>query len=59
MPFFACENCDYSTQHKQYIIKHINKKNPCKNQIIMVNKNDIENKDFLNNLKEYENIKNN
>tara|TARA_R110000868_G_scaffold52248_2_gene165336 strand:- start:380 stop:547 length:168 start_codon:yes stop_codon:yes gene_type:complete len=54
-----CENCNYETKRKDLIIQHLKNKYPCKNQIIMVNKNDIENKDFLNNLKEYENIKNN
>ena len=56
---FMCENCNYETKRKDLIIQHLKNKYPCKTQIIMVNKNDIENKDFLNNLKEYENNKNN
>lgn len=38
MPIYVCEKCDYKAKTKQLIKKHINKINPCSNQIIIVSK---------------------
>jgi len=51
MPIFACENCDYTAKTKQLIKKHINKINPCSNQIIIVNKYNIEKLNDMEQLK--------
>ena len=51
MALFVCDKCEYSTIYKRSIIQHFNKKNPCSNEIIILNKDkyikmkkDLENK---------------
>jgi hypothetical protein len=38
MALFVCDKCEYSTLTKQNILKHFNKKNPCSNEILYLNK---------------------
>ena len=38
MALFVCDKCEYSTIYKQNILKHFNKKNPCSNEILYLNK---------------------
>jgi len=38
MALFVCDKCEYSTLYKRSIIQHFNKKNPCSNEIIILNK---------------------
>jgi len=40
---FRCEKCNYQTKHKSHFGKHINKLNPCSNEIIIHNKQSWEN----------------
>jgi len=38
MAVYVCNKCNYTTTYKQNILKHLNKKNPCLNQIIYLSK---------------------
>ena len=29
-----CKNCDYTTKNKSHFTKHLNKVNPCSNQVV-------------------------
>ena len=52
MALFVCDKCDYSTLTKQNILKHFNKKNPCSNQILYLNKDkyiELKNKKNISN----------
>jgi len=42
MPIYACENCNYTAKKKQLIKRHLNKKNPCSNQVIIINKSNMD-----------------
>jgi glutaredoxin len=54
MPIYVCEKCDYKAKTKQLIKRHINKINPCSNQIIIVSRDT--NLDLLDNDTTYENM---
>ena len=52
MALFVCDKCDYSTLTKQNIVKHFNKKNPCSNEILYLNKDkyiELKNKKNISN----------
>jgi len=52
MALFVCDKCDYSTLTKQNILKHFNKKNPCSNEILYLNKDkyiELKNKKNISN----------
>ena len=38
MPIFICSECAYKTREKRLIIAHLNKKLPCSNAILVVDK---------------------
>ena len=38
MPIFVCSECKYTTREKYRIIAHLNKKLPCPNAILVVDK---------------------
>jgi Mg2+ and Co2+ transporter CorA len=42
MPIYKCNKCEYTTKVKQNLTKHINKKSPCKTELIIY---DISNND--------------
>ena len=57
MPLFVCDKCEYSTIYKQNIFKHFNKKNPCVNEILYLNKDKyIELKNKKNNKRDRERL---
>lgn len=35
MPIYKCNKCEYTTKVKQNLTKHINKKSPCKTELIV------------------------
>ena len=35
MPIYVCAECGYETTHKYRMIDHLEKKNPCPNQVIV------------------------
>jgi peptidoglycan hydrolase CwlO-like protein len=37
MPIFKCVKCNYTTTKKHHLKQHINKKNPCKTEIVYSN----------------------
>lgn len=39
---FKCEKCNYQTKHKSHFNKHLNKLNPCSNEVVVFNKNSWE-----------------
>jgi septal ring factor EnvC (AmiA/AmiB activator) len=41
MPIYKCEKCEYQTKIKRLINNHLNKKRPCKTEIVLMNKADI------------------
>ncbi len=47
MPIYKCNKCEYTTKVKQNLTKHVNKKSPCKTELIIYdvinNDNDNEN----------------
>jgi hypothetical protein len=45
MAIYKCEKCGYSTRVLQNIKKHLKKINPCKNEIIILNKASLEQDD--------------
>jgi hypothetical protein len=42
MVLLVCDKCNYSTNKYQHIVRHLNNKFPCINQIVYVNKKMIE-----------------
>ena len=38
MPIFVCSECNYTTREKYRIIDHLNKKLPCPNAVLVVDK---------------------
>ena len=52
MALFVCDKCEYSTIYKQNIFKHFNKKKPCSNEILYLNKDkyiELKNKKNISN----------
>ena len=52
MALFVCDKCEYSTLYKRRIIQHFNKKNPCSNEILYLNKDkyiELKNKKNISN----------
>lgn len=43
MPIYECDKCKYETKFKSRMITHLNNKNPCVNQRIIVNKQIMDN----------------
>jgi predicted transcriptional regulator len=45
MPIYKCNKCEYTTKVKQNLNKHVNKKSPCKTELIIydVSNNDNDN----------------
>jgi len=39
MTIFKCEKCEYQTKIKRLMNNHLNKKNPCKTEIVLMSKN--------------------
>ena len=37
MPIYVCEHCDYETNHKGTMMRHLKKDRPCSMQRILVN----------------------
>lgn len=54
MPIYVCEKCEFMTQKKHHMKQHLNKKNPCSKQIIIVGKDT--NLDLLDSDTTYENM---
>lgn len=42
MVLLVCDKCNYSSMKFQNMVRHLNNKNPCINQIVFVNKNMID-----------------
>jgi hypothetical protein len=41
MPFYVCEYCNYTTKKYTLITRHLKNKNPCRNEIIIMNNENI------------------
>ena len=42
MVLLVCDKCNYSTNKYQHMVRHLNNKFPCINQIVYINKNMID-----------------
>jgi hypothetical protein len=50
MPIYKCEKCEYQTKIKRLMNNHLNKKNPCKTEIVLMSKKPVEPKKVYDDL---------